>query len=103
MTASRILAVLSAAAFVSAFAIATLLPSLSSLAQLVAWDDPHALVVAHDFMIAHGAAWMWNNLALPMLLRPAWLVPVCLGVLLAGGATTLASRPGVPRSHRRRS
>jgi hypothetical protein len=40
---------------------------------------------------------------LPLLLRPAWVLPVALGVLCAGGATTLATRPGVPRSHRRRS
>lgn len=103
MIAPRILAVLAAAAFVAAFAIATLMPSMSSLAQLVARDDPRALVALHDAVTAYGSAWMWNNLALPLLLRPAWLLPVALGVLCAGGATTLASRTGVPRSHRRRS
>ncbi len=103
MIAPRILAVLAAAAFVVAFAIATLLPSMSSLAQLVARDDPRVLVALHDAVAAHGSAWMWNNLVLPLLLRPAWLLPVTIGVLCAGGATTLASRAGIPRSHRRRS
>ena len=103
MIAARILAVLAAAAFVSAFAVATLFPALSTLAQLVARDDPKVLVSLHDFVVARGPAWVWNDLALPLLLRPAWLVPVCIGVLCAGGATTLASRASVPRSHRRRS
>jgi hypothetical protein len=31
------------------------------------------------------------------------MLPVAFGVLCAGGATTLASRTTVPRSHRRRS
>jgi hypothetical protein len=101
--ASRALAVLAAAAFVGAFALATLFPPLSTLAQLVAWDDPHGLYTLHDFVVGHSSAWVWTNLALPVLLRPAWLLPVCLGVLCAGGATTIASRTGVPRSHRRRS
>lgn len=103
MIASRILAVLAAAAFVAAFAVAMLFPAMSSLAQLLAHDDPRMLVVLHDTVAAYGPAWVWNNLAMPLLLRPAWLLPVSLGLLCAGGAMTLASRAGVARSHRRRS
>ncbi len=103
MIAARALAVLAAANFVAAFALATLFPPLTTLAQLVAHFDPHAPYAMHDALVAHGTQWMWDNLALPLLLRPCWLAPVCIGVLCAGGATTLASRTGVPRSHRRRS
>ncbi len=103
MIATRTLAVLAAASFVGAFALATLFSPLTTLAEVVTRDDGRALYALHDMIVAHGSAWLWDNLAMPMLLRPAWLLPVTLGVLFAGGATTIATRPGVPRSHRRRS
>ena len=103
MIASRALAVLAAASFVAAFALATLFPPMSTLAQLVARDDPHALAALHDALVAHSSAWVWDTLAVPLLTRPSWLLPVCIGILAAGGATTIASRAGVARSHRRRS
>ena len=103
MIAARVLAVLAAANFVVAFALATLLPPLTSLAQLVARDDPHALTAIHDFMLAHTSVWVWNNIGVALLARPCWLLSVTVGIICAGGATTLASRPSLPRSHRRRS
>jgi hypothetical protein len=103
LIASRALAVLAAASFVAAFALATLFPPLSTLAQLVVWDDPGALTAMHSWLVTHVAPWAWDDLTVPLLLRPCWLAPVCLGILCAGGATTLASRAGMPRSHRRRS
>jgi len=103
LTAARALAVLAAANLVAAFALATLFPPLTTLAQLLGRLDQHAVFALQDAVAGHGAPWMWNDLVLPLLLRPCWLAPVCLGVLCAGSATTLATRTGVPRSHRRRS
>ena len=103
MTLTRVLAVLAAANMVAAFALATLLPPMLPLAQLVSLTDGSLLGDAHDFVLVHLPAWVWPRLALPLLLRPCWLPPTCLGIVLAGGAMTLASRKGVPRSHRRRS
>lgn len=103
MNAARALAVLSAANFVAAFALATLFPPQTSLAQLVARLDGEALYALQDFLYGHDVRWIWNAIALPLLLRPCWLSSVCIGILCAGGATTLASRRGVQRSHRRRS
>ena len=103
MIAARALAVLAAANFVAAFALATLLAPLTTLAQLVAREDPHIVTSIHDFMLAHTSVWVWNNIALALLARPCWLLPVAFGIVCAGGATTLASRPSLPRSHRRRS
>lgn len=100
---ARALAVLAAANLVAAFALATLFPPLTTLAQLVARIDSHALFALQDFLVAHASLWAWNNLALPLLLRPCWLASVSIGILCAGGAATIASRSGVPRSHRRRS
>jgi ABC-type protease/lipase transport system fused ATPase/permease subunit len=105
LNAARALAVLAAANFVVAFALATLLPPLTTLAQLVARDDPQAqfLYAVRDFLMAHGASWVWSGVVLPLLLRPCWLLSVCIGVICAGGASTLASRASVARSHGRRS
>lgn len=103
MIASRALAVLAAANFVVAFALATLLPPLTTLAQLVARDDPHVIAAMRDFTLAHGSVWIWNNVVVALLARPCWMLAVTVGILCAGGATTLASRASVARSHRRRS
>jgi hypothetical protein len=37
------------------------------------------------------------------LQRPAWLAPVAIGIVAAGLAVTLGTRPGAPHSRRKRS
>lgn len=103
MIATRILAVLSAASLVAAFALATLLPPPLTLAQLIAMFDARLLYDAHEFVVANGAGWLWGHLLMPLLLRPSWLLPTSFGLVFAGGAMTVGSRKGLPRSHRRRS
>ncbi len=103
MTLARVLSVLAAISLVAAFALATLLPPPMTLAQSVAMFDARLLYDAHEFAVAHGGGWAWGHIMMPLLLRPVWLVPISLGLLLAGGAMTANSRKGVPRSHRRRS
>lgn len=88
---------------VGAFALATLLPPMLPLAQLVGMYDSKLLFTAHDFLGAHLPAWVWLDLMMPILTRPCWLPLASLGIVLAGAAMTVASRTGVPRSHRRRS
>lgn len=100
---ARVLAVISAASMVTAFALATLLPPLMSLAQALTYVDGTLLQVVHDWILKHLAAWVWWQMLLPVLLRPSWFLPIALGAVSAGGAMTLASRKSVPRSHRRRS
>ncbi len=100
---ARVLAVLAAVSLVTAFALATLLPPPLTLAQLIAMFDARMLYDAHEFAVANDGGWIWGHLLMPLLLRPCWLVPTSLGLLFAGGAMTLASRKGMPRSHRRRS
>ncbi len=101
--ASRVLAVLAAACLVGAFALATLLPPPLTLAQLIAMFDARLLYQAHEFAVANNLGWLWGHAMMPLLLRPSWLVPISLGLLFAGGAMTVNSRKGMPRSHRRRS
>jgi hypothetical protein len=100
---ARVLAVLAAACLVAAFALATLLPPVLTLAQLIAMFDARMLYQAHEFVVANNLGWLWGHAMMPLLLRPCWLLPTSLGLLFAGGAMTLGSRKGVPRSHRRRS
>jgi hypothetical protein len=88
---------------VGAFALATLLPPMLPLAQLVGMYDSKLLFAVHDFMTANLPGWVWLDLMLPILTRPCWLLPASLGIVLAGAAMTAASRTGVPRSHRKRS
>lgn len=99
----RVLAVLAAVFLVGAFALATLLPPMLSLGQLLAMLDHPLLVAAQNLVRARVSDWVWVDLALPLLVRPCWLVPTGLGLVLAGASLTLGSRNGVPRSHRWRS
>jgi hypothetical protein len=103
ITVSRLFAVISAMCIVGAVAIATVMPAMLSLGQLVALADHSLLVGLQDFIRLHLSDWTWLHLALPLLQRPAWLLPVCLGLIAAGLAVTLNSRHGAPHSRRKRS
>jgi hypothetical protein len=100
---SRIMAVLSATCFVAAFTVATLMPPATSLVELVADLDHPSLVWLKQASEAYLPSWVWLDMEVPMLLRPAWLLPTGLGLVLLGFAVTLGSRKRVVGSHRRRS
>lgn len=100
---ARVLAVASAFCLVAAFTIATLLPPFTSLAEALADLDHPFLVWLKDFVQLRLSDWIWQNLFVPVLTRPDWLLLACLGVIFAGAALTFGSRKGITRSHRRRS
>lgn len=99
----RAMAVLAAANMVAAFALATLLPPMLTLGQFIGMLSSGAPQAVRDFFVERLSPWAWLNVAMPVLLRPCWLLPACAGILFAGGAMTLSSLKSVPRSHRRRS
>lgn len=101
MTLQRILAVLAAGLLVGAVALAILAPPSLPFGQVLLMLDNDATDAAHAFVGRHFAEWMWSDLAMPLLLRPAWLVPATLGLICAGAATSLYSRKSAGRSHRR--
>jgi uncharacterized protein (DUF2062 family) len=101
--AVRILAVFSAVLLVIAFALAVLLPPLTTLSLALSMFDHTALVAAQDAIRTNVSDWAWENLAVPFLVRPVWLLPAALGMIAAGAALTVSRRTGAPRSHRRRS
>jgi hypothetical protein len=91
---SRILAVLAALLLVGAVALAMLAPPDLPLGRalfLLDHDLPRAL---HGSIKAHFASWMWDDMVLPLLLRPAWLIPASIGLICAGASLTLGSHTG---------
>ena len=103
MIAVRILAVVSAAFLVLAFALAIMLPPAMPLIQAIAVANHDWLVAFQDLVRQRVSEWVWLNMAVPMLLRPVWLMPAALSMLAGGAAISLSTRRGAARSHRRRS
>jgi hypothetical protein len=98
MIFQRVMAVLAAAFLVGAFALATIASPDIPLGAALYTLHPQSLYVAQ----AHMSAWLWSGAAMPLLIRPAWLVPACIGIVCAGLSLTTASRKGPQRSPRRR-
>jgi hypothetical protein len=101
--AERILAVLAAIFLVLAFALANLFPATMPLTQLIAMIDHPLLLWLQDGVRDHVSDWAWQALFLPVLLRPAWLLPLVIGVLFGGASLTAASRRRGARSPRWRN
>ena len=81
MIAQRILAVLAATFLVGAVALATLEPPLLPLGQALLGVDRDLLRTAHDGTVRYLGPWIWDDLAQPVLARPAWLLPASLGLI----------------------
>jgi hypothetical protein len=97
--AQRVLAVLAAFMLIGAFALATLGPPGVPLGHVLFTLDTPLM----DWLQEHSPVWLWRNLVAPVLLRPAWLMPAAVGIVMAGASLTLASRPETHRSrHQRR-
>ncbi len=100
MIASRIFTVLAAASLVAAFALATVIPPLMPLGQVLLDADRHILV-ALQASVTDLSADAWSGVAMPCLERPAWLLPAMVGIVFAGLA--LSTRPRRAGHKRRRS
>ncbi len=102
MIAQRILAILSAAALVGAVAVALLGPSGMSLGQALLGIDDRMLDVLRSAVERVFAPWMWTEVVLPVLVRPAWLAPAALGLICAGLSLTVPHGRRTERSRQRR-
>ena len=103
MITQRILAILSAVLLVGAVATAMLGSPGMSLGQLLYTLDYEMVEATRRFTSTHLATWLWDWLVVPLMLRPAWLMPAALGLLFGGLALSLSTRKSAQESHRRSS
>ena len=96
--AARVFAVLAAFFLVVAVGIAALTPLGQTLAQGLLQVDPKAM----EWLRLHSPALLLTWVEMPFLLRPLWLLPACLGVVLGGLAATF-NLGKATTSRRRRS
>lgn len=103
MIAQRILAVLAAALLVGAVAVAVLGPPSMPLGAALFMLDHDMMQAFQGGVEAHFDHWMWDDVVMPLLVRPAWLLPASIGLICAGASLTLSnSQRGSQRSQRRR-
>jgi hypothetical protein len=99
---AKIFTVLAAMMLVGSLALATLLPPDMSLHEaLHTIDAMRADHVQLAVMTGLGKG-VWDAAAVPLLLRPVWLMPLCLGLICAGAALS-CSFQATPRTKRRQS
>jgi hypothetical protein len=98
----RILTVLSAALLVGAVAVALLAPPGMPLGQALLAFDHRALNVLQTAVTRIFPSWVWTEVILPVLVRPAWLPPAALGLICAGLAFTLPNGRRAERPRQRR-
>ncbi len=86
---------------VGAVALAMLGPPAVPLGQVLFMVDHDLMNAVHRFIGMHLTVWLWDYLIAPLMLRPAWLVPVALGLICGGLSLSLSTRKATHRSHRR--
>ena len=95
---SRSLLVAAALCVVAAFALAVLYSPTMRLDRFIAMMDVGALLRMQDWVRDALGDWAWQNLFVALLVRPAWLLPLSLAIVLTGLAVSLHRARGVPGS-----
>lgn len=94
--AARVFAVFAALLLVASIAVGMLMPQNLTLGQALALLDR----ASPTWLREHSAAWLWNWIEVPFMVRPLWLIPAFLGLICAGMATTLNLGDASPRRRR---
>jgi hypothetical protein len=98
----RTFAVLAAALLVGAFGLLVLMPDGTTLDVGLVSLSP-TLVGQMRHLVQHSlGTWPWSHLFMPLLVRPAWLIPFCLGMVCAGVSVTTGMPTESPRRTRTR-
>lgn len=100
--AMRVFISLAAACLVLAFGVAVLGPGMSLGEMLLATDDT-LLAGLQGFARAWLPAGAWLHVVIPLLIRPAWLIPVGCGLVCGGVALNLGLKSKPSTTRRRRS
>ncbi|MBS0640422.1 MAG: hypothetical protein U1E70_25155 [Acetobacteraceae bacterium] len=101
MIVQRALAIAAAICFVAAVAIATFGSGSLSLGQALYLWDHGALDRLLSWTTRILGPWTWTHLMQPLMVRPAWLLPVACGIVFTGLSLSLSNRKSTHRSHRR--
>ncbi len=99
--AQRVLAVLAAIFLVGSVGLATLAQPDLPLGQMLFMMDSGFMNALETGTKQHLSSWVWNDVEVPLLVRPAWLIPAGIGIVCAGLAVTLMPSRGSPRPRRR--
>lgn len=92
MLISRAFAVCAAVTLVLAFGLFLLTPDDMTLAQGAAVLDPNLPRALQGFIRHVLGPRAWVHVALPVLARPVWLLPLSAGLVFAGCASSFAPR-----------
>ncbi len=98
---SRTFTVLAAILLVVTFGLIVLAPYDMPLVQGVTAFDPGLLGRVHDVVEHWLGNTVWAVLITPVLARPVWLIPLSLGMVCVGVATTTNGPPATHRTRRR--
>lgn len=99
----RSLGVLAALCFVGAASLAIIYPPLTTLRRLLFQLNPDLPQHVQDVVRDIFGDEAWRMVVLPLLMRPAWLLPLSASVVLAGLAFSLRSRSDVSGQPRLRN
>ena len=97
----RIFAVVAAVLLVGSIALASLVPSEMNLRQAIDSLDGMATEHAQHALVGVFGHGFWEAVMVPLLVRPVWMIPVCLGLICVGGAVTALSQASPHRKQRR--
>lgn len=89
---TRVFVVIAAVLFVLSAALASMAGPMMPLVEALRQMDRNLLVWLND----HASVWLQQWLLVPFLVRPVWLLPVCLGVVALGVAASVNSIRGTP-------
>lgn len=101
MIAQRTLAILSAVLLVGAVTLATLGSGMISLGRALYAIDRDLPDGLHQWLDRNLGGWAWPDMILPLLQRPAWLLPASLGLICVGLSLSVSGGKSTHRSHRR--
>ena len=100
--AARIFTTLAAIFLVAAFGIAVIGPGLTLGEGLLTLDASYVMSLQALWRDALPSG-TWLHVAVPLLIRPAWLLPASLGIVCCGVAVNLNSIAKASPTRRRRS
>jgi len=88
--AAKLASAVGAVSLVISFFIASMLSPLLNLMQLLALQWPGRMTELGHAIRSGTSLWWWEHVAIPLLVRPAWLLPAMIGMICVGLAVQLS-------------